>query len=104
MVNDITIIFGIIVFFVSIGIIAPFLNAEFNSSIPQFSTTALTDDIDEGEIKSDINAFKVFASVFSMFFWTFGEIPAFVDALIFIPLRLILALIIARNIWIGGGG
>lgn len=104
MVNDMTIMYGIIVFFVIIGVLAPFLNASFDTDIPETSASSLYEDIDENDVTSTVSTFRVITSVFSMFFWTFGSLPLFIDAVIFTPLRIILAVIIARNIWIGGGG
>ena len=102
-INDMTIIFGIISFFVFIGVVTPFINADLNTNLPEFSPEQLTSNIDTEQAQSSISAFRVLGSVLSMFFFTFGSIPAFIDVALFIPLRLILVLIIARNVWIGGG-
>lgn len=104
MANDITILYGIITFFIIIGVLAPFLNAEFSSNITEHDPNSITDDLNTGQAQSSISAFKVFGSVISMFFWSFGLIPVWLDLIIFTPLRIILVLIIARNVWIGGGG
>ena len=102
-VNDMTIIFGLISFFVFIGVVTPFINADLNSNLPEFSPEQLTANINTEEAKSAVSAFKVLGSVLSMFFFTFGSIPIFIDVAVFIPLRLLLVLIVARNVWIGGG-
>ena len=102
--NDITVMYGIIIFFVLIGVIAPYLNAEFNSELAELDPTILESGIDPDDARSTVGAFNVIGSVFAMFFWTFGIIPVWFDLIIFLPLRITLALIVARNIWIGGGG
>ena len=102
-VNDMTIIFGIITFFVFIGVVTPFINADLNTNLPEFNPEQLTSNIDTEQARSSISAFRVIGSVLSMFFFTFGEIPLFLDIAIFVPLRLLLVLIVARNVWIGGG-
>jgi len=53
--------------------------------------------------QDNVSLKSVIWSVVKMFFWTFGSIPTWLDLIVFLPLRIILALIIARNIWIGGG-
>jgi hypothetical protein len=47
---------------------------------------------------------SVIGSAFGMLIWSFGGIPIWLDATLFMALRITLVLIIARNIWIGGGG
>ncbi len=109
MVNDITIITFIVSVFIFTGVAVPFLNAEFGvpTSIPSVDTL-------EGEVSGavgatevsgvlDIGIFDVLLSVMSMFFWSFGALPFFLEA-IFLVFRIVLVLTIARNIWIGGGG
>ena len=95
MANDMTIIFGIILLFVAIGVISPYINAEFGSDMIENGDVLDADD--------SVNGTDVMLSVAGMFFWTFGTIPAWLDGLLFVPLRILLYLIIARNIWIGGG-
>ena len=105
-VNDMTIIFGLIAFFVFIGVVTPFINAELNTNLTEFNPEQFTGNVNTGDLEgvtAPVNAFKVLGSVLSMFFFTFGSIPTFIDVAIFIPLRLLLVLIISRNIWIGGG-
>lgn len=102
MVNDMTIIYGFITFFVLIGIITPYINEEFDTSYPINDASQL-ENLDTKEATSSISAFKVIGSVISMFFWTFGNLPTWLDLALFLPLRVVFYLIIARNIWIGGG-
>lgn len=109
MVNDITIIGGIIAFFIAIGFFLPIIQAELGQNVNTFDLTPVTnDEVSDLEnssgLTSGTSVFTIFFSVVSMFFWTFGTIPAMIDALIFIPMRIILVLIIARNVWVGGGG
>ena len=121
MVNDISIITGIITVFILTGALLPFLTEGFGtgesfSNVAQFENE-ITDDIKN--VKSNetvtgilgalsagatgVGFLDVLFSVLLMFFWTFGALPFWLD-IIFLILRLILVLIIARNVWIGGGG
>lgn len=101
--NDMHIIAGITIFFVVLGAILPFIQAEFGTEITDNDVNALTNNINPGEIENTTSALKVVGSIFLMFFWTFGALPWWLD-LVFIVFRTMLALIIARNIWVGGGG
>lgn len=103
MVNDISIAAGIFFLFVLLGVLMPFVNADFNSISTSPNTEGLTETV--GNEMVDVNVVSlldVVKSIAGMFFWTFGQLPFWLDA-IFVVLRLIFAFIIARNIWIGGG-
>lgn len=103
MVNDMTILGGFVIFLILVGVAVPFMNAEFNQSDAEVNVGLVHDSQDPSDMTS-ISAWKVFKSVIAMFFWTFGSLPFIIDLLIFEPIRIIAYLIIARNIWIGGGG
>jgi len=103
MVNDMSIAYGIIIVFILIGISLPFINTAFGH--PSTSTNIEIVNSETGEAlatESSLSIFSIFFSVSKMFFWTFGDLPFWLDA-IFISVRLLLGLIIARNVWIGGG-
>lgn len=104
MVNDITIIGGIISLFVLLGVLLPIIQADLNiQDTTDVNIDDFTSDIQQqAKSESDLTVWKVLISILSMFFWTFGLIPIWLDCL-FIILRIILAVTIARNIWVGGG-
>lgn len=105
MVNDISIITGIILIFLTLGAIMPYINDSFSITSEEINIEKFEDDIAvDIEDESRISAFTVIFSIFKMFFWTFGSIPFWFDLTIMLTLRIILILTIARNIWIGGGG
>ena len=52
---------------------------------------------------SQLSVWKIIGSMFTSIFWTFG-VADWINLFILLPLRLLLLLLIARNIWIGGGG
>lgn len=103
MVNDMTIIFSIVTLFIAVGFITPMINDEFGGEYDTNSPDYIKEQINQDDIESTTSSWKIIISVFSMFFWTFGALPVWLETLIFLPLRIILAFIIARNIWIGGG-
>ena len=101
--NDMSIIAVIISIFILIGITIPYINSEFGQSISTPNVDTLEGDVGDDMVDSGtVTIFSVLFSVGKMFFWTFGSLPFWLDA-IFVIFRIILALIIARNIWIGGG-
>ncbi len=71
MTNDMTIIFGIMTFFIGLGIIIPFINAEYNSDYTEYDVDGLTGQVigEQDSIGSVLSGWKVFGSVLSMFFW-----------------------------------
>lgn len=117
MTNDMTIIGSIIIFFFILGASIPFINQAFGiEEQPFVDAEGIVLDIgDQMENSTSpelyenfvptggITIFKVIGSVFKMFFWGFGQVPLWINIAILWPLRILLALIIARNIWVGGG-
>ena len=111
--NDITILYGIIILFVAVGALLPGFQKEFGQEVGQ-DWRSDTDNIhneqvsgiqdDTGWLGVAPSVFSVIKSIASMFIWTFGGLPWWLDLFLFVPLRLIAFGIVARNIWIGGGG
>lgn len=104
-VNDITITVGIVIVFVGCGLILPFINDAFSGTTNiQADTSALTTGAAAGTAAAGITLGSVLGSIAKMFFWTFGDIPFWLDAFIFIPMRIALLVIVVRNFPIIGAG
>lgn len=102
--NDVAIAGSIITIFVLLGVLLPYVQADFEA--PQTLNDVQKLESDLGEETADISAvtpFTLLLSVLKMFFWTFGDLPFWLDAF-FLILRVELAFIVARNVWVGGGG
>lgn len=105
-INDISIIAGIVSVFVILGAMMPFVHQDFNSgqTTGSVSNDALQDNSYQlAQTTSSLSMWTVIKSVLLMFFWTFGQLPFWIDN-IFVIFRVMLILIVARNVWIGGGG
>lgn len=70
--------------FLSIGFISPFIEKDYNTNIGEVDTEGIILDAEA----SEVGAVEIFFSLVKMFFWTFGSLPTWVDALIFVPLRI----------------
>ena len=91
--------------FIIVGFVTPYINEGFggdNYNSP--NAESLTDGLDSDSLDSGVDAWKILKSVVSIFFWSFGNLPLWLEVCFFLPMRIIFYLIIARNIWIGGGG
>jgi len=100
--NDMIIIGTLLLLFVGMGFIVANINDAFGTDYDgSIGGTGDLSDTDEDDFTT-ISAWKIFTSVLSMFFWTFGALPVWLD-LFFWVFRAIFYLTIARNIWIGGG-
>lgn len=98
-VNDTVILIGIIVFFVALGWALPLIRAELSSA-----DATQTSDIENNiEVGNEIGILKIVSSIALMFLWTFGAIPPWLDALVFVPLRITFGVILYRLIRHGGG-
>ena len=110
-INDISIIAILVIILFGTAIIIPFIDSAFDTSSDTFDTDEFHSGIQEegenieGKI-TDISAVKVFVNVFKLAFFDFGNtlgLPWWLDA-VYTILAILLILVIARNIWIGGGG
>jgi len=95
------------VIFSLLGLIAPLIDAEISNIEAQTSNSI---DIGESislEIETvlgvPIEVLSIIGNFFALPFWTFG-LPIWVNLWILAPFRSIYIFIIARNIWVGGGG
>lgn len=104
MVNNSSIMFGIIIFFVALGVLLPLLHEDFNQSFSDPDETQLTKNINEDDLSVITTPATIIFSVFKMFFWTFGAIPTIIDLLIFLPLRILLAVLLLKTFLPGGSG
>jgi len=102
MVNDISIATGIILVFTLLGVSLPFVNEAFEVEATNLNTESIetnvgqnVNDID-GSV-STITGLKIIVSVLKMFFWTFGDLPFWLDA-VFLVFRVTLALILIKYI------
>ena len=103
--NDTSIIAVLLSIFIFTGIILPFISDEFGTP-----TTTLVGDIPGGIIDeniqdvSGVGAGDILKSIGKIFFWTFGDLPFWLDG-IFLVLRVVLLFILLRNFipFLGGG-
>jgi uncharacterized membrane protein len=101
--GDIEIIMGIATLFIVLGAILPFIHAEYNID-DEVSTTDI-ESVLEVNAEHDtgiLTVFKVFASMISMFFWSFGQLPIWIDTL-FLLIRITFFITLARQ-FTGSGG
>lgn len=101
--NDVAIIGGIALFFIVLGIVLPLVRHDLDlQDTSSVDSAGLDNSLRETGSGTSLTIWSVIKSCFSMFLWTFGVLPVWIDALLLVP-RLMLVFIVARNIWIGGG-
>lgn len=100
--NDVSFIILIVTVFILVGTFLPFVNESFNNSVTTFNTEGLVTNTDDQINTDKVSATTVFFSIFSMFFWSFGALPIFLE-IFFIIMRIILGVLIYRNVRSGGG-
>jgi hypothetical protein len=101
--NDITIIVSIVLFLMLVGAAIPLINDSFSST---YTTTAngtvLYNSVEAESGGGALTIWSVLSSMIASIFWTFG-VADWLNLFVFMPLRLLLLLLLARNIWVGGG-
>jgi len=101
--NDVAIVGGIALFFIVLGIILPLVRSDLGlEDSTSTNPSGLQSGVSGAGSTSTLSAWEIIKSVGSMFVWSFGSLPVWIDAVLVVP-RLMLAFIIVRNIWIGGG-
>lgn len=105
--NDITIVATILFIFLGTALVLPYVNTEFGTSGSTYSSENVGEELIEEEFAdvTDVSAGDILRSVGKIFFWTFGDLPIWLD-LIYTVLRLILLYILIRTFtpFIAGGG
>jgi len=99
--NDMIIIFTILSIFITVGVIGAFVNEDFNTGIGDNTVGANALLPESGYYLP--TSLSVFSSIFQVIFWGFGFLPTWFVTIFLLPLRILLLLTIARNVWVGGG-
>ena len=95
MASNNALLFTVLTIFLLTGFVSPYLHSAYGESVTTINTDGLETDIGQGNVTVTVGA--VVLSLASMFFWTFGLIPVWLD-LIFIVLRIILYVIVYDKI------
>ena len=87
----------IVIVFTFLGVMLPFAQSSIGDSSSDYGY-----DVLNGKMGTDSSSvtviFTVFISVLKMFTFTFGQIPVWLDLLLFMPLRIIAYIIIGTKI------
>lgn len=98
--SDTHIAIGIFALFLSLAVIMPFINEGFSQTTTSISTDGLESAV--GQEDKGVSASDIFASIFKMFFWSFGAFNWVIELILTI-FRLTLAWLIIRIIRGVGG-
>jgi len=94
-----SLLFSIVVLFVSIGAMIPFINSEYGSDATEHDMIDASEP-DQGFFGGASGIGEVLWNIISMFFWTFGALPLYVD-LFFVVLRIMFIFLLIDLLWIG---
>ena len=89
--------FALVLFFLTLGTLLPFISAAF-------SQDSITQDISglpksPGDLTyNPVTFLDVFLSIMSVFFWTFGQVYWVIDILILLPLRILAVYLFIRMV------
>ena len=83
--NDLHVTIYIMVVFVTLGTVLPFVNEGFGQGTTSVDMQNLeaSVSIDTGS-EAALSGFTIITSILSMFFWTFGELPFWLDSFLII--------------------
>lgn len=100
--NDVVIIWTITFIFLMLGVLLPYVTSAFGDTTTTINTDDLASGIDEETDLTSVTALTLVKSVAGMFFWTFGALPFWLDAILLV-FRISLGLLIYRQVRSGGG-
>ena len=100
MANDVHYITIGTVFFLLLGLIAPYYEDVIGSTT-QPDIDGVTSTFNQEY--TDTSAYDLILNLFLFPFWTFG-FPAWINLWLLLWFRIVYIFIVARNIWVGGGG
>ena len=101
--SDTVILSTIVIFFVVLGVRLPFIHAAFDQTITNLDTEGIEFASGQGFSESNVTILGIITSIFTMFFWTFGNIPVVIDLLLFVPLRIIFMILLFKLVRGVGG-
>ncbi len=101
--SDTIVIYTIIIAFVALGAILPFINEAFNQQDIDFNAQNVEFQGGQNLFSNTVTVLGVITSVVTMFFWTFGAIPAIIDLVVFTPIRIMFAILLYKLILRVGG-
>ena len=89
--------FALIVFFLSLGLLLPFVQDAFGEDTLNQDLQNIV--LNEDDVGYDpIGMFDVLLSVITIFFWSFGQVYWVVDLLILFPLRILAFYLLLRMV------
>ena len=128
--NDSSILAGLIIFFIAMGVLMPFIHDAFSNTVTITNIELLeTESFNAGEQANNsqadcywlflpgrptlicpeavadetVNAINIITSILKMFIWTFGQVPFFIDLLLLEPLRILGYFLTYRALRSGAG-
>ncbi|KKN50125.1 hypothetical protein LCGC14_0636230 [marine sediment metagenome] len=101
--SDTDILLTIIIFFVALGVLLPFIHAAFDEQVTDLNTQGVEFASGQGFSEDSVSILGIVTSILTMFFWTFGNIPVIIDLLLFVPIRIIFMILLFKLIRGVGG-
>lgn len=70
--------------FLALGFVMPFITSEFGSETSTADAEGFMEDVGQQDY-TDVSAFEIILSMASIFFWSFGAVPVWVNLILMIP-------------------
>lgn len=88
--------------FIGVGFITPYVNSEFDSDYDSPDVDYVGEDLENYDPSGIgiLSGPSVAGSILSMFFWTFGALPTWLD-MIFLVFRVVFFFLLVDLFWIG---
>lgn len=101
--SDVGIMLGIITAFFVLGFGLPFIHDAFGETASTLDTGGINFQAGQGFSTDSTSVLEIIVSVTTIFFFTFGAVPLWLDAIILLPIRIIFFVLLYRQIRGVGG-
>lgn len=101
--SDTIILSSIVILFVTLGVILPFIHAAFDQPVTNLNSEGIEFASGQSFSQSEVTVLGIIVSIFTMFFWTFGNMPVILDTILFVPLRIIFVVLLFKLVRGVGG-
>lgn len=101
--SDTVVLTTIVILFVVLGAVLPFVHAGFDQTETNLNTEGIEFASGQGFTTNQIGILDIVVSIFTMFFWTFGSIPIIIDVVFFVPLRIMFVVLLYKLVRGVGG-
>ena len=96
-VNDSSLMWGLLLIMLGIGLVMPSINASFGTSVGEFDASGLQKNFDADGSETNVNSLSHIESIARVFFWKFEGIPFWLNGIL-ISMSVMLGFLVFKTV------